>query len=139
MLTDYVKLAKPRIIMGNVITAIAGFTLASKGHYNIVLLCAVLLGLSLIVASACVFNNYIDRDIDKMMVRTRTRALVIGAISPKNALIFGAVLGIGTNALTLLMALAGFAIYVFLYTFLKYTTVYGTEIGSIAGAVPPVV
>ncbi len=133
--------------MGNAITAAAGFALASKEHFNPWLFLAAITGLSLIVAAGCVFNNYMDRNIDKKMTRTQTRALATGAISVKNALIFAvalgalgsAVLALFTNLLALLVAYAGFVIYVFFYGLLKYRTMYGTEIGSIAGAVPPVV
>jgi protoheme IX farnesyltransferase len=143
----YIKLTKPGIIMGNAITAAAGFMLASRNYFNPWLFLAALGGLSLIVGAGCVLNNYMDRDTDKKMTRTQNRALATGAVSTKNALIFGvALLAIGsaalilfTNMLTLSVALAGFVIYVFFYGLLKYRTVYGTEIGSIAGAVPPVV
>jgi protoheme IX farnesyltransferase len=143
----YIKLTKPGIIMGNAITSAAGFMLASRNHFNPWLFLAALGGLSLIVGAGCVLNNYMDRDTDKKMTRTQNRALATGAVSIKNALIFGvALLAIGsaalilfTNMLTLSVALAGFVIYVFFYGLLKYRTIYGTEIGSVAGAVPPVV
>lgn len=147
MITKYIKLTKPGIIMGNAITAIAGFFLASKGHFDLGLFLAATVGLSLIVAAGCVFNNYMDRDMDKKMSRTQTRALATGAISVRDALIFAIILGVTgsvilfffTNVLTLGIAIAGFVIYVVFYGLLKYRTMYGTEIGSIAGAVPPVV
>src|ERR1700733_11704561 len=89
----YYQLTKPGIIYGNLITALAGFFLAAKGNIDWGLLAASMIGISLVVASACVFNNYIDRDIDKRMARTKKRALVSGAIKPNDALIFGSVLG----------------------------------------------
>jgi heme o synthase len=104
-------------------------------------------GLSLVIASACVFNNYLDRDIDAKMARTKKRALVSGSISGQNALIYAAVLGfagstilgIFTNTLTQLIALAGLFAYVVIYGIGKRRTVHGTVIGSISGAIPPVV
>ena len=133
--------------MGNAITAVAGFVLASRGHFDPWLFLAAMSGLCLIVAAGCVFNNYMDRDTDKKMTRTQTRALATGAISVQKALVFAIVLGftgsailaLFTNILTLVIAVLGFVIYVFFYGLLKYRTMYGTEIGSIAGAVPPVV
>jgi protoheme IX farnesyltransferase len=106
-----------------------------------------LIGLSFVIASSCVFNNYIDRHVDAKMARTKKRALATGEISIKNALIFGILLGliggslllIYTNLLTFFIAFAGFLIYVFPYSFGKYRTSYGTLIGSIAGAAPPLV
>lgn len=147
IIKKYIQLTKPGIIMGNSITAAAGFMLASRNYFNPWLFLATLGGLSLIVAAGCVLNNYMDRDMDKKMARTQKRVLVTGAISVKNALIFGVILlasgatilALFTNMLTLGIALSGFILYVYFYGLLKYRTMYGTEIGSIAGAVPPVV
>jgi protoheme IX farnesyltransferase len=113
-----------------------------------VLLVATLVGLSLVVASGCVINNCIDRDIDRKMERTRNRVLVTGQISLKAAMAHGVVLGLlgfgilyrWTNLLAVGFALAGFVIYVGLYSlWLKRASVYGTLVGSLSGAVPPVV
>lgn len=147
MFKTYYQLTKPGIIYGNAITAAAGFLLASKGHVDIKLFLAALIGLSFIIASGCVFNNYLDRDIDAKMQRTKNRAIVRGAVSKKGAIIFGAlllvlgcaVLSLFTNHYSLSAALTGFLVYVFIYTPLKRRTVYGTLIGAIAGATPPVV
>ena len=147
MIKKYLTLTKPGIIFGNVITAAAGFALASKGHFDFWLFCAMLIGLSLIIASACVFNNYMDRDIDSVMARTKNRPLVQGSISTNNAIVFGIVLGalgstvlfMYTNLLTLFSALIGFIVYVFVYGIAKRRSVYATLIGSIAGGMPPVV
>jgi protoheme IX farnesyltransferase len=104
-------------------------------------------GLAFVIASACVFNNYIDRDIDAKMKRTQYRALVKGTITPRTALDFGIVLlsvGIlilfyGTNWLTVILALAIVFFYIAVYTIAKRLTVYGTLLGTICGAIPPVV
>ncbi len=143
----YYRLAKPGIIYGNMITAAGGFFLASAGSFNVLLFVAMLVGISLVMASACVFNNYIDRDIDRLMARTNKRALVSGEISERNALIYAVVLGlIGffvltwyTNLTATYVALGGFIAYVILYGIGKRRTVHGTVIGSVSGAVPPVV
>lgn len=143
----YFMLTKPGIIFGNAITAAGGFTLASKGHVDVWLFLATIMGLSCIIASACVFNNYIDRNIDAKMKRTRNRALVTGFISMQNAIVFAICLGlIGISILSLyipllavLIAMAGFCIYVVLYSLSKHLTIHGTMIGSFAGATPPIV
>ena len=143
----YFQLTKPGIIFGNAITAIAGFALASRGHFDILLFFATLLGLSCIIASACVCNNYIDREMDGKMARTKNRPLVRGEISTISAFVFAYVLlllGVlililYANFLTALMALVGFSIYVFLYSPWKYRSWHATLIGSIAGGMPPVV
>lgn len=144
---NYYLLTKPGIILGNLITFSAGFLLASKGNIDGGLYVATLIGLACVMASACVFNNYIDRPIDKKMSRTRDRALVTGLISGRNAIIFAIVLGIigngilfqYTNALAVFVAGVGFFVYVVLYSLWKSHTIYSTAIGSIAGAIPPVV
>lgn len=144
---NYYLLTKPGIVLGNLVTFAAGFLLASKGVLHFQLFVATLLGLAMTMASACVFNNYIDREIDKKMQRTKDRALVTGSISGPHALLFGSLLGLTgclllltyTNGLTVGVAAAGFFIYVVLYSMWKRHTVYSTAIGSLAGAVPPVV
>lgn len=143
---SYFLLAKPGIILGNVMTTAAGFALASARHFDIFSFLAVLIGLSFLIGSSCIVNNYIDRQTDAKMTRTKTRALATGAISPKKALFFSLILGVMgtfvlfcfTNLLTMAVALFGFLVYVAIYTFSKYYSVHGTLIGSVAGAVPPV-
>lgn len=144
---NYYLLTKPGIILGNLLTVAAGFLLASKGNVDSWLFIATLLGLSFIIASACVCNNYIDRYLDKKMERTKKRALVTGLISERNAIVFAIILGVigntilflYTNILTVGIADTGFFVYVILYSMWKSRTIYGTAIGSIAGAIPPVV
>lgn len=144
---NYYLLMKPGIIIGNLITFAAGFLLASRGELQVGLFIVTLLGLGLIMASGCVFNNYIDRFIDKKMDRTKDRPLASGKIGMRNAITFGVILGIAgyallfayTNWVTVSVATVGFVVYVCLYSFLKCQTSYSTLIGSIAGAVPPVV
>jgi protoheme IX farnesyltransferase len=100
-----------------------------------------------VIASACVYNNYIDRDIDALMERTKERALVVDLIPPHKALAFaslllflgGVTLLFYTNILAFAVALFGFVMYVFAYSFTKRITMFSTHIGAIAGAVPPVV
>ncbi|CRX38468.1 heme o synthase [Estrella lausannensis] len=143
---NYTLLTKPGIILGNLITVAAGFYLGSRGHFDLELFLFTMLGLALIIASACVFNNYIDRSLDSKMERTKGRALAAGLISGKAALSFGAALGLAgslvlvykTNFLTFAVSITGFLVYVLLYSIWKPRTVYATAIGSIAGAVPPV-
>jgi protoheme IX farnesyltransferase len=150
MIKEYYKLAKPGIIYGNVFTTVAAFLFASGPHYknfNVLLFFATILGIALVIGSACVFNNYIDRDIDRKMKRTSTRALVTGSISVRNALVYGTVLGVVgfvllflyVNVLTAGIALFGFFSYVVLYGAAKRKSEWGALIGTLPGAVPIVV
>ncbi len=144
---NYYLLTKPGIVLGNLVTFAAGFLLASKGEINLKLFFVTLLGLALTMASACVFNNYIDRQLDKKMQRTKNRSLVTGLIAGRNAIAFAIALGLlgalilllYTNPITLGVTAIGYFVYVVLYSLWKSKTIYGTAIGSIAGAVPPVV
>jgi protoheme IX farnesyltransferase len=148
MLKNYLLLTKPGIVVGNLISVAGGFFLAAKGHIDPVLLVATMLGVCLVIASGCVFNNVIDRDIDVKMQRTRNRVLVRGLVSPQAALVYGTVLGLAgfvvlakaTNWLAVGLVLMGFVVYVGFYSlYLKRNSVYGTLVGSLSGAAPPVV
>ncbi len=158
MFRDYYSLTKSGLVYGNLIPVIGGFAVAARvmgGASGInfdattfIILAATIIGIALVMASGCVFNNIIDRDIDLEMARTKNRPLVEGRISPAKALTFGIVLGVigfatlalWNNWLTVAVAAAGWIAYVVLYTlWAKRKTVYGTAVGSIAGAVPPVV
>ena len=148
MFKIYYSLTKPGIIYGNLITVAAGFILGTKSHLDIPLLAETLIGISLVIASGCVLNNIIDRDIDALMERTRGRALVKGLVPVVHAYVFALVLGslgswtLGyfTNALALSTALFGLFAYVFIYSlWSKRNSVHGTLLGSISGAIPPVV
>ena len=147
MLKKYYRLAKPGIVYGNLLTTLAAYLYASRWQVSAAHFLATVFGLGLVIASACVFNNYLDRDIDKRWSARKTARSLIGAISNTSALVFGTVLGVVgfalllafVNILTALVALVGFLVYVFVYSLLKRTTHWATEIGSIAGAVPIVV
>ncbi|WP_051219194.1 heme o synthase [Oceanobacter kriegii] len=144
----YLSVTKPGIIMGNLIATAGGFFLASQGSVDFTLFLATVIGLSLVVASGCAINNGIDRDIDSRMERTRNRVTVTGEMSPLAAVSHGIVLGIAgfallawqTNLMAVLFAAFGFVVYVGFYSlWLKRSSVYGTLVGSLSGAVPPVV
>jgi heme o synthase len=143
-LRAYYELIKPGRTVANGMTALAGFLLAANGHINFVLLLATIIGISLIVASACAFNNYFDRDIDSHMKRTKKRALVKGEMPAWAAVLYAATLGAGgfvllsayTNWPTVILGIVGMVDYLLLYGISKRTTVYSTLIGSICGATP---
>src|SRR5471032_1410550 len=115
-LKHFIQITKPGIIFGNVLSVAGGFFLASKGHIDFGLFLAAAIGTSLVVASGCVFNNCIDRDIDVKMERTKNRVLVQGLVSLKLALIYATLLGVvgvgllytKANPLAALFAVIGF-------------------------------
>tara|TARA_B100000749_G_scaffold220891_1_gene175937 strand:- start:344 stop:1282 length:939 start_codon:yes stop_codon:yes gene_type:complete len=144
----YLTVTKPGIIFGNLVSVAGGFLLAAKGHVEPMLMIATLVGLSLVVASGCAINNCIDSDIDRKMQRTQTRVTVTGEMSLTAAFFHGLFLGvlgfailvIYTNMTAVFFAAFGYIIYVGLYSlYMKRNSVYGTLVGSLSGAVPPVV
>lgn len=146
LLKTYYRLTKPGIIYGNLIVTAGGFLLASRGHIDLLLFLAVMSGTALVIASGCVFNNYIDRDIDKKMARTQKRALVTGAVSGRSAILYASTLAVfgfvilvmGTNILALAMGAIGLFFYVIVYGITKRMSTLGTVVGSVPGATPPV-
>ena len=148
MIKSYLQVTKPGIIMGNLISVVGGFLLASKGSIDYALFVFTLLGVSLVVASGCAFNNLIDRDIDPKMERTKNRVLVKGLVSPNITAVLATVLGVlgfvvlyfGANPLAMWLSIMGFVVYVGIYSlYMKRHSVYGTLIGSLSGAAPPVI
>jgi len=145
---DYVSLAKPRIIPLLLITALGGMMMAERGWPSTGLVLLTLLGGALAAAGAGAINCWIDRDLDREMLRTRRRPLPDGRIAPSHALIFGIGLGLAAflvlafwvNVLAATLAISGLLFYVFVYTlWLKRWTVQNIVIGGAAGAVPPMV
>lgn len=133
--------------MSNTMSGIAGFFLAaSVVPFNALALVGGIGGMALVIASACVLNNIIDRDIDKRMKRTKKREVVSGAISIPRAVIFLTVLGIAgfslllflTNVVTFVLGAIAYIWYVVIYGIAKRTTPLSTIIGGVPGALPPV-
>jgi protoheme IX farnesyltransferase len=109
---------------------------------------ATLIGGTLSAAGANTINNVVDRDIDRIMRRTRSRPLPSGRVDPGPALVFGVGLGLAgflwlwstTNLLAAMLSTAGLLFYVFVYTmFLKRTSPQNIVVGGAAGAVPALV
>jgi protoheme IX farnesyltransferase len=144
VLRTYYALTKPGIIYGNLLTTAAGFFLASKGSIDLGLFVAIMAGTTFVIASGCVFNNYLDRGIDITMERTKQRALVEGTVTGPQALTFATILALlggivlirYTNWLTFAIGMVGFVDYVVLYGVAKRRSVHGTIVGSIAGSAP---
>ena len=144
----YVRLTKPRIVLLLLITTVPAMILAEQGWPSTWLVVATVAGGALAAGGAGALNCYFDRDIDGLMLRTRSRPLPAGQIEPERAALFGIALGgIGflvveafVNLLAAFLTLGAFAFYVIVYTMiLKRTTPLNIVIGGAAGAVPPLV
>lgn len=149
---DFMALIKIGIVNSNLITTFTGLWLAL--HFsgqsflnNLDIVFFTVAGSSLIIAGSCAINNYVDRDIDHLMERTKTRPTVTGKVIPVKVLGLGIFLiGLGTLFLffttvtATVIGLLGVFSYVFLYTlWSKRQLVSNTIIGSISGAVPPLI
>lgn len=143
----YYSLTKPGVLYGNVLTGVAGFLLGAGyfGHFHLGLFIAAIVGMTLVIASACVLNNFLDQDIDALMERTKKRAIAAGEVPGRNAVILSVILGLlgflililWVNWLVVDIGLAGFITYVWLYGALsKRRSAHGTLVGSISGAAP---
>jgi heme o synthase len=141
----YYQLIKPGVLYGNVLTGAAGFFLAAHGNVDWWLFVAAIVGMTLVIAAACVLNNYLDQDIDRIMKRTKSRPSVTGAVPGIHMVIYSitlliigtGILALWTNWLVVWIGLLGFATYVWLYGALsKRRSIHGTLVGSISGAMP---
>jgi protoheme IX farnesyltransferase len=141
----FVALTKPRVIELLLVVTAPTMILAQGGIPDLLLVLNVLIGGALSAGSAGAFNCYFDRDIDRIMNRTRNRPLVTGEISDRSALVFAATigllsivwLGLTANWLAAALSLAAILIYVVFYTlFLKRRTPQNIVWGGIAGCMP---
>jgi protoheme IX farnesyltransferase len=144
----YVALTKPRIIELLLITTVPTMVLAQGGVPSVWLMIAVVVGGTLAAGGANAMNQFVDRDIDDLMRRTRRRPLPSHAITPRAALVFGIALSVASfvwlaalvNLLSALLALSAIGFYVFVYTiWLKRSTPHNIVIGGAAGCVPVLV
>ncbi|MGB8347959.1 MAG: heme o synthase [Ktedonobacteraceae bacterium] len=147
-IANYVDLMKPHVTTLLLGVTAAAMAIANQGLPPLVLLIPTLLGGALAAGSANCINCYIDRDIDEIMGRTQRRSLPAGRVEPRQALIFGIVLGVTSfvvltvfvNLLSAALACSAILFYVFVYTLgLKRTSTQNIVIGGAAGAVPVLV
>lgn len=141
----YLALTKPRVIELLLITTIPVMFLAARGIPNLWLVLATLVGGALSAGSANAFNCYLDRDIDRVMNRTKGRPLVTGELTDREALVFAWVTAVVStvwllvfvNWLAAALAAAAIAFYVLVYTMLlKRRTPQNIVWGGIAGCMP---
>ncbi len=145
---SYVSLTKPRIIELLLVTTLPTMLVARRGVPSVTLMLATLLGGALAAGGANAMNMVLDRDIDRVMNRTRHRPLVTGAVTPRAATVFAVVLEVAAfaelwswvNLLSAVLAVAATAFYILVYTlWLKRTSSQNIVIGGAAGAVPVLV
>jgi protoheme IX farnesyltransferase len=147
-LGDYVALTKPRIIELLLVTTVPTMIVAERGLPSLWLVAATVLGGTLAAGGANAMNMVVDRDIDRVMVRTRNRPLASGRLTARAALTFAIGIELAAfgflwatvNLLSAALAVAACLFYVFVYTlWLKRSSASNIVIGGAAGAVPVLV
>ena len=141
---DFAELAKPRITSLVLVTAAVGFAVGGQGSIDWVAFFVFMAGTALLCGGASTLNQYLERDADALMERTRRRPIPGGRIRPEEALVFGLALSAAglvvlafVNPLTLALGAASLLSYVLAYTPLKRVTSLCTVVGAVPGALPP--
>ena len=147
-LRAWLELTKPRIVLLVLFTGLPAALLAAGGMPSPRVFWGAGIGIALSAAAAAAFNHYFDRDLDALMVRTRTRPLPAGLLPPAAAAALGitlawlayTVLAVACNPLAAVLAMANIAYYAIVYTvWLKRRTPQNIVIGGGAGASAPII
>lgn len=142
-LNDLMDLFKPKLTVLVVVTVLVGVFLAPL-QVNIILLLLSLIAIWLQAAGSLAINSYIERDLDRLMERTKERPLAAGRFSPREALLWGwgliimgtIILLVCANPLTAILGVISALSYIYVYTPLKLKTPYALYVGSLPGALP---
>ena len=140
----FIELTKPRITFLILVSTALGYYLGNTGQFELFNFLITIIGTTMLAGGAGAINHYIEKDLDMLMDRTKSRPIPSGLISSQVALYFGilqSVLGFGlllvyVNFLTALLGLLTIALYIFVYTPLKMITWLNTTIGAVPGALP---
>lgn len=143
---DFIALTKPGLVLMLVLTTCVGFYLGSDGPVDWLRLLHTLAGTALAAGGTLALNQFMERDRDAMMRRTRKRPLPAGKLRPAQALGFGAAITVAglvylalvVNVLSCVVTALITTTYLFLYTPLKHRTTLSTVFGAVPGALPPV-
>ena len=145
--SDLIALAKPRLNLLVVVSALAGYVMAGGDTHDVWKILWIVAGTGLIAGGASAFNQIIEREPDALMHRTRLRPMPDGRVTVRDGLLFALVLSIagavalilGANLLSAIVALVTLATYAVIYTPLKRHSSFATVIGAIPGGLPPVI
>ncbi len=146
----YLELTKPRIAVMVLVTAALGYyfnAITSREFPGWLQFAMAMLGIAMSGGGASALNQYLERDVDARMERTRGRPLPSGQLSPAAALYFGVALVLGgcflllwqVNLLAAFLTLQSAFLYVLVYTPMKRLTWWNTSIGAVPGAMPPLI
>lgn len=143
---DFLLLTKPRVVLMVLVTTLVGYYLGSTGATDYLRLLSTLIGTALAAAGTLALNQFLERDVDARMERTRLRPLPDGRLQPFEALAFGATItlagivyfALAVGALAAAVTAATVALYLFAYTPLKVRSPLCMVVGAVPGALPPV-
>ena len=146
-MADYLELAKPRVVLMILFSTLTGILLGSGRMVNPILVLNTLLGTALAAAGSMALNQYLERDVDAKMERTRRRPLPQARLDPRQALLFGSgiliagplYLAIMVNLLSALVTAGTAAWYLWAYTPAKRRTSLCLLVGAVCGATPPLI
>ncbi|MCA9401864.1 MAG: heme o synthase [Candidatus Omnitrophica bacterium] len=141
----YIELTKPRIMTLVLITTVIGYYLGGTGMGSWTVLFFLILGVIGTCGGASVINQFLEREYDSKMLRTRNRPIPTGVIKPHQALNFGIILSLAgifilytqVNMLTAFLSLLTSFLYIMVYTPLKRVSWLNTTVGAVPGALPP--
>jgi protoheme IX farnesyltransferase len=144
---DFVALAKPRLNLLVVASTLVGYAMAPGEPLGVLSVIGLLLGTGFVAGGASAFNQVLERDLDALMRRTRNRPLPAQRLQPIEGILFASAITLAgllmivaaSNMLAAWVALATLVIYVAVYTPLKRKSSFGTVIGAIPGALPPII
>ncbi|HEX2501881.1 MAG TPA: heme o synthase [Methylomirabilota bacterium] len=145
-LADFVALAKPRVVLMVTLTTLVGYYLGASADVDYLRLVQVLVGTALAAGGTLALNQFLERDVDARMLRTRARPLPDGRLQPVEAAAFGSLVTLG-GLVYLLVAVGPAAaavtaatsvLYLGVYTPLKRVSPLCTVLGAVPGALPPV-
>jgi protoheme IX farnesyltransferase len=144
---DYIALTKPRITWLILMSTGVGYFFGAKNGWHFITLIHTIIGTGLIASGTAALNQWYEREADGKMHRTQSRPLPSGRLVAWKALVFAiaisaagfAELWIGTNPLAAMLGLTTLLCYLFVYTPLKQRSPHSTTIGSIPGAMPPLI
>jgi len=147
LIKDYIALTKPRITWLILMSTGVGYFFGAQNGWHLVTLIHTIIGTGLIASGTAALNQWYEREADAKMRRTQARPLPAGRLDAWKALVFAilismagfAELWIGANALSALLGLFTLLSYLFVYTPLKQRSPHSTTIGSIPGAMPPLI
>jgi heme o synthase len=141
----FLDLTKARLTFLVLVTTFVGFCMGEAGAWNWIMLFHSMCGTGLLAAGAAVLNQYVERDLDLLMHRTKDRPLPSGQMKPADALLLGVALSVAgllylaflVNILTSFLGVITLVSYIFVYTPLKTKTPLCTLVGAVPGAIPP--